>query len=82
MGLVVIEGAVCSGWNGAVFSFCERAAWACLYCWASASSFLRRVSLGSVVIRACSSGEATTRIATWFWPAKKSDSPTSAVKSK
>lgn len=49
---------------------------------AAASCCLRNTSRGSVVIRACSSGEATMRIATWFWPAKKSASPTSAVKSR
>ena len=39
-----------------------------------------RVSCGLVVIKMCSSGEATTFMATWFWPAKKRASPTSAVK--
>ena len=47
----------------------------------AAKAFWRsRVSCGLVVMSPCSSGEATTFMATWFWPAKKRASPTSAVR--
>lgn len=44
----------------------------------AADFLLVRISSGLVVITLCSSSEARMRMATWFWPAKKIPSPTSA----